>query len=226
MAMRGQSLRRPLAQAVPRALASLGPATAAWVLPNQHLPPGGAAGAVVSSHQRRPAAANSFAAASASAALLRTRFGASALTAATVQRAQGGSNAGIAASSGKAAEGVRSVGSVHRGKIVGNVVEAWERRTVDEVKGTRDPANFDDFQVYPPRAVPCLQRAAFLDTARRAADLFPFSLRSSSGWSTGRRLGSCALCQRVEYAEACHLFWHLHGAARRPGEPFHSPARI
>lgn len=42
---------------------------------------------------------------------------------------------------------MRSVGSVHRGKIVGNVVEAWERRTVDEVKGTRDPANFDDFQV-------------------------------------------------------------------------------
>lgn len=47
----------------------------------------------------------------------------------------------------RVAEGVRAVGSVHRGKIVGNVVEAWERRNVEELQGTRDPANFDDFSV-------------------------------------------------------------------------------
>ena len=62
-----------------------------------------------------------------------------------LQRA-GGSWLGGAGSS-KAAEGVRSVGSVHRGKIMGTVIEAWESRAVEEVQETRDPANFDHFQV-------------------------------------------------------------------------------
>ena len=44
-------------------------------------------------------------------------------------------------------EGVRGVGTVHRGKIIGNVVEAWEQRTVRELESARDPAHFDDFKV-------------------------------------------------------------------------------
>lgn len=60
----------------------------------------------------------------------------------------------LASSSNRAAEGARAVGSsVHRGKMVGNVVEAWERRGVEELQGTRDPANFDDFRV---RLSPCI----------------------------------------------------------------------
>jgi len=118
-----------------------------WVLPRQRIASSaqlGVVGISDGSHQRQPgihtfAHANTFVAASASAGLLRPRFGTAALL----------PGAGIASSSSKAAEGVRSVGSVHRGKIVGNVVEAWERRTSEELQGTRDPANFDNFRVSP-----------------------------------------------------------------------------
>ena len=117
-----------------------------WVLPRQRIASSaqfGIVGIGGGSHQRQPgihtfAHANTFVAASASAGLLQPRFGTAALL----------PGAGIVSSS-KAAEGVRSVGSVHRGKIVGNVVEAWERRTAEELQGTRDPANFDNFRVSP-----------------------------------------------------------------------------
>ena len=66
-----------------------------------------------------------------------------------LQRA-GGSWVGIGAGSRTTVEGVRSVGSVHRGKIMGNVIEAWESRAVEEVQETREPANFDDFRVSSP----------------------------------------------------------------------------
>ena len=62
----------------------------------------------------------------------------------------GGSRASAAAAAAAAAafaSGVRSVGTVHRGKIMGNVVEAWEKRTVEKIVETRDPAHFDDFRV-------------------------------------------------------------------------------
>lgn len=52
-----------------------------------------------------------------------------------------------AAAAAASAAGVRSVGTVHRGKIMGNVVEAWEKRTVEKIVETRDPAHFDDFRV-------------------------------------------------------------------------------
>lgn len=59
----------------------------------------------------------------------------------------GGSRAGAVAAAAAAAAGLRSVGTVHRGKIIGNVMEAWERRTVDGIVEKRDPAHFDDFRV-------------------------------------------------------------------------------
>ena len=75
----------------------------------------------------------------------RQRWGSSGMLAATAGLTL--TQAHAASGSSRAAEGARAVGSVHRGKIVGNVVEAWERRSMEEVQGARDPAYFDNFRV-------------------------------------------------------------------------------
>jgi hypothetical protein len=66
---------------------------------------------------------------------------------APLDRVRAASAAAAAAAAAAFASGVRSVGTVHRGKIMGNVVEAWEKRTVEKIVETRDPAHFDDFRV-------------------------------------------------------------------------------
>jgi hypothetical protein len=45
------------------------------------------------------------------------------------------------------AAGERSVGSVHRGKLRGNIREAWDHREIQRLTAARDPNMFDDFGV-------------------------------------------------------------------------------
>ena len=130
-------------QAVPRALASLAPA--AWVLPSPRVVHGAAAGSSGSNRQLKETTNPHLASPN-----VWPRTGALLPFAGAAQALQRIYPAGIMCTgmgASNPSQGVRSVGSVHRGKLVGNVVEAWERRAVEEVMGTRDPANFDDFQV-------------------------------------------------------------------------------
>ena len=131
-------------QAVPRALASLAPA--AWVLPSPRVVHGATAGSSGSNRQLKETSNPH----QASPNVWQRWTSALPPFAGAAQALQRNYPAGIICmgiGGSKPSQGVRSVGSVHRGKIIGNVVEAWERRAVEEVMGTRDPANFDDFQV-------------------------------------------------------------------------------
>ena len=135
----------------------------------------------------------------------------------------GGSRAGAVAAAAAAAAGLRSVGTVHRGKIIGNVMEAWERRTVDGIVEKRDPAHFDDFRVSASSGRACVvfvsgpRFAALL--AQEAAAMRPVVPAQPLTYATrapaGGRLRRCAVCQRVESAEARHVLGHLHCAAGR-----------
>jgi hypothetical protein len=124
----------------------------ACVLSSQRAVPGGCAAGAVAGRpagglEERPRRVLSAASVSGHAAW--QRWGAQGIICAGAAQALALARSGGSCGS-RVAEGVRAVGSVHRGKIVGNVVEAWERRNVEELQGTRDPANFDDFSVSRP----------------------------------------------------------------------------
>jgi hypothetical protein len=140
-----------MCMAVPRAANVLGPAS--WVLQSQHVTICGANSVLSAGVDRASRQRHLF-----TAPLSLQRVGAERGVAATgvhahplcqqvLLRVRTCGAGCTVASANKSVEGTRSVGSVHRGKIMGNVVEAWESRAVQEIQEKRDPAHFDDFRV-------------------------------------------------------------------------------